>query len=52
MRITDFCSIVAFRNLLVHAYAQIDDRIVWGIVESKLPLRHEVAELMKDEPEV
>jgi uncharacterized protein with HEPN domain len=24
--------IVAFRNILVHAYAQVDNRIVWGIV--------------------
>lgn len=46
-RITDFRSIVAFRNILVHAYAQVDDRIVWGIVESKLPLLiREVAALM------
>jgi uncharacterized protein with HEPN domain len=36
--ITCFRSIVAFRNILVHAYAQIDDRIVWDIVQSKLPL--------------
>jgi uncharacterized protein with HEPN domain len=49
-RITDFRSIVGFRNVLTHAYAQIDDRIVWGIVQSKLPLLiHEVAELMKEE---
>jgi uncharacterized protein with HEPN domain len=37
-RVSDFRSIIAFRNILVHAYAQIDDRIVWGIVESKLPV--------------
>ena len=29
-KITEFRSIVAFRNILIHAYAQIDDRIVWG----------------------
>jgi uncharacterized protein with HEPN domain len=46
-RITDFRSIIAFRNILTHAYAQIDDRLVWGIVESKLPvLSSEVAALM------
>ena len=27
-RITDFRSIVGFRNILTHAYAQVDDRIV------------------------
>jgi len=49
-RITDLRNIVGFRNVLTHAYAQIDDRIVWGIVQSKLPvLIREVAELMNEE---
>jgi uncharacterized protein with HEPN domain len=46
-------SIIAFRNILIHAYAQVDDRIVWGIVQSKLPvLVREVAALLStmDEP--
>jgi uncharacterized protein with HEPN domain len=30
--------IVAFRNVLIHGYATVDDRLVWGIVEGKLPL--------------
>ena len=48
-RVTEFRSIVAFRNILIHAYAQVDDRIVWGIVESKLPvLVREVAALMSE----
>jgi uncharacterized protein YutE (UPF0331/DUF86 family) len=37
-RITGLHSIIAFRNILVHAYAQMDDRIVWGIVQTKLPV--------------
>jgi uncharacterized protein with HEPN domain len=46
-RITDSRNIVAFRNILIHAYAHIDDRIVWDIVEYKLPvLIREVNELM------
>jgi uncharacterized protein with HEPN domain len=46
-RITGYRAIVAFRNILIHAYAQIDDRVVWGIVQSKLPLLiREVDELM------
>lgn len=52
-QITECRSIVAFRNILVHAYAQVDDRIVWGIVQAKLPvLIREVAALMAegDEP--
>lgn len=48
-RITELRSIVAFRNILIHAYAQIDDKIVWGIVQSKLPiLIREVSELMNE----
>lgn len=49
-QITDFRSIIAFRNILVHAYAQVDDRIVWDIVESKLAiLVKEVSLLMQGE---
>jgi uncharacterized protein with HEPN domain len=49
-RITDLRNIVGFRNILTHAYAHIDDRIVWGIVQSKLPvLIREVDELMQEE---
>ena len=49
-RITESHSIIAFRNILVHAYAQVDDRIVWGIVQTKLPvLVREVAAMMAEE---
>jgi uncharacterized protein with HEPN domain len=27
---------VSFRNILVHGYDSIDDRIVWGIIEEDL----------------
>jgi uncharacterized protein with HEPN domain len=37
-RITDHRRIIAFRNILVHGYAELDHRIVWDIVESKLCL--------------
>ncbi|MGB9030948.1 MAG: HepT-like ribonuclease domain-containing protein [Acidobacteriaceae bacterium] len=47
-QITNSRNIIAFRNILIHAYAHIDDRIVWEIVEYRLPvLIHDVAELMK-----
>jgi uncharacterized protein with HEPN domain len=40
-------SIIAFRNVLIHGYASVDDRIVWGIVEGELPaLRGKTAELL------
>lgn len=35
IRISEARSIIAFRNILVHAYAHTDDRIVWDIVEYK-----------------
>ncbi len=35
--ISQHARIIAFRNILVHGYADIDDRIVWDIVESNLP---------------
>lgn len=36
--IPELARIVAFRNVLIHGYATVDDRLVWGIVEGKLPL--------------
>ncbi len=36
-KITDYQQIISFRNILIHGYAEIDDRLVWNIVETKLP---------------
>ena len=48
--ITDFRTIIAFRNILIHDYAQIDDRIVWEIVQFKLPvLIRQVAALAEEQ---
>ena len=48
-QITDHRRIIAFRNILVHAYAQIDNRVVWGVVEANLPaLTAEVGALLED----
>jgi uncharacterized protein with HEPN domain len=48
-QITDYQRIIAFRNILIHGYAQVDDRLVWDVVETKLPrLREEVEELLWD----
>lgn len=42
--------IVAFRNILIHGYDAIDDRVVWDIVETKLPtLAREVKALLLSE---
>ncbi len=49
VRISEHRSIIAFRNILVHAYAEVDDLIVWGIVETELPLlRQEAADLLRE----
>ncbi len=46
-RITEYRRIVAFRNILIHGYADVDDRLVWDVVETKLPvLRREVEALL------
>ncbi|HEX5042982.1 MAG TPA: HepT-like ribonuclease domain-containing protein [Candidatus Polarisedimenticolaceae bacterium] len=40
--------IVAFRNILIHGYAEVDNRVVWDILQTKLPgLRREVETLLR-----
>ncbi|MCC5951048.1 MAG: DUF86 domain-containing protein [Acidimicrobiia bacterium] len=35
-RVDDLARIVAFRNILIHGYAVVDDRLVWDAVSSRL----------------
>ena len=43
-------SIVSFRNILVHGYDSIDNRIVWGIIEDDLDnLLEDVGQLLEEE---
>jgi len=45
--IPDRGKIIAFRNILIHGYADVDDRIVWGVIENYLAsLRNAVEKLM------
>lgn len=45
-RIPDLPRVIAFRNVLIHAYATVDDRLVWDVVEQELPtLRSAIAKL-------
>ena len=37
-RIGDLPRIVAFRNILAHAYDMIDHEIVWGLIKADLPI--------------
>ena len=49
-RISEYRRIIAFRNILIHGYAQIDHRLVWGVLESKLPtLSQEVEKLLQED---
>lgn len=48
-RITDHRSIINFRHILAHGYDRVDDEVVWGVIETSLPiLRKEVEKLLKD----
>ncbi len=53
-RLTDRRRIVAFRNILVHGYDNIDLDVVWAVIQNGLPrLLDEVETLLKeagDEP--
>jgi uncharacterized protein with HEPN domain len=47
IQITDYQKIVSFRNVLIHGYADVDDELVWDIVETRLPvLREEIGRLI------
>ena len=49
VRISEYRRIVAFRNILIHGYADVDDRLVWDVVETKLPaLRRDVEALLQE----
>lgn len=41
-QIPDLARIVAFRNVLAHGYAVIDDALVWQVATSRLDALHEV----------
>lgn len=46
--ISEYRRIIAFRNILIHGYAEVDDRLVWDIIETKLPtLRQQAEALLK-----
>ncbi len=42
-RLTGRRRIIALRNVLIHGYASVDDRVIWNILDQDLPvLRAEV----------
>jgi uncharacterized protein with HEPN domain len=40
--IPDLARIVAFRNILIHGYATVDDALVWQVLKERLPELHRV----------
>lgn len=50
-RIDEHRRIIAFRNVLIHGYADVDDALVWDIAQTRLPtLRQQVEALLEGEP--
>ena len=48
-RISEHRRIIAFRNILIHGYAEVDHRLVWDVVTMKIPtLTAEVSALLTD----
>ena len=46
-RISGYRRIIAFRNILIHGYAELDHRLVWDVVTTKVPtLTDEVSALL------
>ena len=37
-RITERRRIINFRNLLIHGYSVVDDRLVWDVIQTRLPI--------------
>ena len=48
-RISQYRRIIAFRNVLIHGYADVDHRLVWDVVQTNLPtLSREVGDLLDE----
>ncbi len=48
-RISHHERIIAFRNILIHGYADVDDRLVWDVLMTNLPtLGREVDALLAE----
>ena len=49
-RFNEYQRIIGFRNVIVHQYSTVDDRLVWAVIETKIPtLRREVDALLEEE---
>jgi uncharacterized protein with HEPN domain len=46
-RISQRRRIIDFRNVIIHGYSEVDDELVWDVLQSNLPtLRREIEGLM------
>jgi uncharacterized protein with HEPN domain len=48
-RIPEHRRIISFRNVLIHGYAAVDDRIVWGVLQQDAPRLIEYIDELLDE---
>jgi uncharacterized protein with HEPN domain len=49
VRVESLSRIVAFRNRIIHGYDDIDDALVWGVIQSHLPeLVEQVGVLLRE----
>lgn len=51
-KVSDYQKIISFRNILIHGYTDIDDRLVWNIVETKLPAVLQEVKALLGEPDI
>ncbi len=50
-RVPDAAQVVAFRNFLIHQYAQVNTRLVWGVMTNDLPGLRAAVQSLLDEGE-
>jgi len=49
-RISKYQRIISFRNVLIHGYADVDNRLVWDVIQTNLPtLAREIDALLETE---
>lgn len=49
-QISEHRRIIAFRNILIHGYAEVDHRLVWDVAATKIPtINAEVSALLADD---
>lgn len=49
-RISKYQRIISFRNVLIHGYADVDNRLVWDVIQTNLPtLAREINTLLEKE---